>query len=259
MNLGIEGKIAMVSAASKGIGLAVAKALADEGCLLSICSRDEANLTAAAEQIAGNVQTYIVDVSNPEDLEWWVQQTVTDVGPPSILITNTGGPPAGSLSEVTDEQWQAGFDGTLMNIIRLTRLVAPLMAESSFGRLVHVTSLVAKEPSPFLPISSTLRSGISALTKLQAVEFGKFGITANAVLPGHTLTDRQTHLAEIRASKEGISIEEALSQSASLSPLNRLGTPEEIAAVVVFLCSVQASYLTGEAILVDGAATKVIG
>lgn len=256
MDLGITGKIAMVAAASKGIGLAVAKALAAEGCQISICARSEDTLEAAAAEIGPDTRSYVVDVSNAEDLEWWFEQTKTDLGAPDILVTNTGGPPAGKFTEMTDEQWQTGFDSTLINVVRMVRLAMPGMIDGGFGRIVHITSLVAKEPSPLLPISSTLRSGLMALTRLQSTELASYGITVNSVLPGHTLTDRQRHLAEIRAQREGITPEEALAKQGSEVPVGRLGTPEEIAAAVAFLCSVPAAYVTGTNMLVDGGLTK---
>jgi 3-oxoacyl-[acyl-carrier protein] reductase len=256
MDLGLTGKVAMVAAASKGIGLAIAQLLAEEGCNVSICARTEETLSAAVDLIPGDPHSYLVDVTNAEDLAWWVDQTRNDVGPPSIVVTNTGGPPAGALSDITDEQWQSGFDSTLLNIVRLTRHVVPDMEAAGWGRIVHITSLVAREPSPVLPISSTLRAGIMALTRLQARELGTKGITVNSVLPGHTLTDRQRHLADIRASKEGISQDEALIRQASEIPIGRLAQPEEIAAAVAFLCSSQAAYVTGESLLVDGGLTR---
>lgn len=246
----------MVAAASKGIGLAVAQALAAEGCQVSICARSEETLEEAAAQIGPETRSYVVDVSNPEDLAWWHEQTKTDLGVPEILVTNTGGPPAGNIKDITDEQWQSGFDSTLMNVVRLTRLIAPEMVERGFGRIVHITSLVAVEPSPLLPISSTLRAGLLALTRLQSTEYAKHGITVNAVLPGHTLTDRQRHLAEIRAGKEGITLEQALEKQGQEVPVGRLAQPEEIAAAVAFLCSAPASYVTGVSLLVDGGLTK---
>jgi 3-oxoacyl-[acyl-carrier protein] reductase len=172
------------------------------------------------------------------------------------LVTNTGGPPAGKFTEITDEQWQAGIDGTLMNVVRLVRMVAPDMQAEGWGRIVHITSLVAKEPSPLLPISSTLRAGLMALTRLQAAELGRQGITVNGVLPGHTLTDRQRHLAEIRAGKEGILVEDALRKQGEEVPVGRLAEPEEIAAAVAFLCSAPASYVSGVSLLVDGGLTR---
>lgn len=259
MDFGIQGKVAMVAAASKGIGLATARMLAAEGCHVSICSRTEDTLEAAAAEISPETRSYVVDVTNPEDLDWWVEQTIADLGAPDILVTNTGGPPAGSWMEMTDEHWQSGFDSTLMHIVRLTRLVSPKMVEKNFGRIVHITSLVAKEPSPLLPISSTLRSGIMALTRLQATELAPYGITVNGVLPGHTLTDRQRHLASMVAEKEAITEEEALNRRASEVPMGRLADPGEIAAAVAFLCSVPAAYVNGVSLLVDGGLTKGFG
>ena len=258
MDLGLSGKVAMVAAASKGIGLAIAQLLSEEGCIVSICARNEDALAEAVNLIPGDPHSYVVDVSNPEDLKWWVEQTRADAGDPAILVTNTGGPPAGALSEMTDEQWLQGFESTLMNVVRLTRLVTPDMTAAGWGRIVHITSLVAREPSPILPISSTLRSGLVALTRLQARELGPVGITVNAVLPGHTLTDRQRHLADMRATREGITQEEALVKQAAEIPIGRLAQPNEIAAAVAFLCSEFAGYISGESLLVDGGLTRGI-
>lgn len=259
MELGLSGKVAMVAAASKGIGFAIAKALTAEGCRVSICGRNEETLEAAAAEIGGDTRSYVVDVADAEDLAWWVEQTRQDLGPVSILVTNTGGPPAGALDSMTDEQWQTGFDGTLMNIVRLVREVQGDMTEAGWGRIVHITSYVAKEPSRLLPISSTLRAGIIALTQLQAAELAPHGITVNGLLPGSTLTDRQRHLAEIRAEREGISAEEALEKQGSDVPIGRLAQPEEIASVAAFLVSAPASYLTGQSIVVDGGLTRGLG
>ena len=256
MDLGISGKVAMVAAASKGIGLAIAKQLTSEGCRVSICGRTEDTLEAAAAEIGEDTRSYVVDVANLEDLLWWIEQTQQDLGPVDILVTNTGGPPAGGVDQMTDEQWQQGFDGTLLNIVRLVRELQPCMAEAGWGRIVNITSLVAKEPSRMLPISSTLRAGIMALTRVQASEYAAAGVTVNSVLPGHTLTDRQTHLAEIRAEREGITKEEALIKQAAEIPMKRMATPDEIAAAVAFLCSQQAAYITGTNLLVDGGLTK---
>lgn len=258
MDLGIQGKVAMVAASSKGIGLAVAKALAAEGCRLSICARSEEQLEAAAAEVGEDTRSYVVDVSNAEDLEWWIQQTRDDLGPVDILVTNTGGPPAGALSDMTDDQWQSGIDSTLMNVVRLVRLVQPDMEAGGWGRIVHITSLVAKEPSAMLPISSTIRSGLMALTKLQAAEMGPIGVTVNGVLPGHTLTDRQYHLADLSAEKNSTSRDDELAARAAKVPLGRLGRPEEIAAAVAFLCSEPAAYISGVSLLVDGGITTAL-
>lgn len=252
MNFGLEGKVAMVAAASKGIGLAIAKALSAEGCRVSICARNEEILEAAAGEIGGDTRSYVVDVSDPDDLRWWVEQTREDLGPVSILVTNTGGPPAGSVDDMTDDQWRSGFESTLMNVVRLVREVQPDMRQAGWGRIVHLTSYVAKDPSRMLPISSTLRSGLISLTRLQAIELGPEGITVNGVLPGSTMTDRQRHLISARAEREGVSEAEAEELQTKDIPLGRIADPEEIASVVAFLCSVPAGYVTGQSILVDG-------
>ena len=246
----------MVAASSKGIGFAVAKELAAEGCQLSICSRNEQDLEHAVEQLGGEARSYCVDVTSPEDLAWWVQETKNDLGAPDILVTNTGGPPAGQVSTLTDEQWHVGIESTLMNIVRLMRLVREDMIAKGWGRIVHITSLVAKEPSDLLPISSTLRTGIMALTRVQATDLAIHGVTVNSVLPGNTRTARQMHLAEVRAAKEAITQDEALVRQAEAVPMKRLAEPEEIAAAVAFLCSERASYVTGINMLVDGGVTK---
>jgi 3-oxoacyl-[acyl-carrier protein] reductase len=256
MDFGLQGKVAMVAAASKGIGLAIAKELAAEGCHISICGRTEETLEEAAAEIGEDTRSYVADVSLLEDLEWWVDQTRLDLGEPDILITNTGGPPAGIYSEMTDAQWHAGVESTLMNVVRLVRLVAPRMEGKRWGRIVHITSLVAKEPNPMLPISSTLRSGLMALTRLQAAELAPYGITVNGVLPGHTMTDRQRHLAGITAERNGTTMEGELENRADEIPMGRIAEPEEIAAAVAFLCSARASYITGTSLLVDGGVTK---
>ncbi len=258
VELGITGRRAMVAASSKGIGLAVAKELAAEGCRVSLCARTESNLNDAVKSIEGSVGT-VCDVSRAEDIERWFEQTKERIGHPEILVTNTGGPPAGNWTEMTDVQWQDGFDSTLMNIVRLSRLVSPGMRENGWGRIVHITSLVAKQPYDILPISSTLRAGISALTRLQADELARDGVTVNSVLPGHTMTDRQLHLAEVRAEQRGTTPEEALKRQAEEVPVGRLADASEIAAAVAFLCSDKAAYITGVNLLVDGGLVRAPG
>jgi 3-oxoacyl-[acyl-carrier protein] reductase len=258
MDLGLTGKVAMVAAASKGIGFATAKLLAAEGCLVSICARNEEALEAAAAEIGEETRSYIVDVSNADDLAWWTSQTREDLGEPSILVTNTGGPKAAPLSELEDADWQGGIDSTLMNVVRLVRLVQPSMAAAGWGRIVHVTSLVAREPNPLLPISSTLRSGLLALTKLQALEVAAQGVTVNAVLPGHTRTDRQAHIAQVRADRQGISLEQSMAEGEKDIPTGRFAEPEEVAAAIAFLCGRPAASITGQSLLVDGGIVKGI-
>lgn len=259
MDLGLSGKVALVAAGSKGIGLAVAKMLADEGCKVSICGRHQESLDTAINAIGHGAIGIECDVSVNADIDNWIQESRSKLGPIDILVTNTGGPPAGSWQTITDEQWQSGFDSTLMNVVRMVRTVSSEMKERGWGRIVHNTSLVAKEPNALLPISSTLRAGLMALTRLQALELAPYGITVNGVLPGHTLTDRQLHLAEIRAKRDGITPAEALLMQASEVPMKRLGKPEEIAAAIAFFCSQPGAYITGTSLLVDGGMTKGLG
>jgi 3-oxoacyl-[acyl-carrier protein] reductase len=254
VNLALEGRVAMVAAASKGIGLASALSLAREGCKVSICGRSPESLAAARTEIeaVGDVYASAVDVSSLRDLDRWHAETAHAFGEVDILVTNTGGPPVARFAQLTDEQWQAGVDSTLMNVVRLSRLVLPSMRARRWGRIIHLTSLVAKQPMDELTISSTLRAGLSGLTKTMANQFGPDNITVNAVLMGHILTDRQRHLAAYRAPQQGISTEEYLARVADEIPLKRIGSPAEVGDVVAFLASERASYITGTSLAVDG-------
>ncbi len=255
MDLGIRGKVAMVAAGSKGLGRAAALALAAEGCAVSVCGRSKASLDAVKaelEALGVPVLVVVADVAKAEDLLHWHQATEAALGPVDILITNTGGPKAAIFAELSDADWAAGVDSTLMNVVRMSRLVLPGMRARQWGRLIHITSLVAKQPYPLLTISSTLRAGLSGLTRTLALETARDGVTVNALLPGHVMTDRQTHLAEVKAAADHITVAEHFARTAAAIPMGRIGRPEEIGAVIAFLCSAPASYLTGQSLLVDG-------
>ncbi len=254
MDLGLKGRVAMVSAASKGLGKACALALAQEGCRLSICSRNADSLEKARAEIAeaGEVLSVVADVSSTDDLENWFRQTSEKFGQVDILVTNTGGPPVSRFMQLTDQQWLAGVESTLMNVVRLSRLVVPGMQQRRWGRIIHLTSLAAKQPVDELTISSTLRAGLSGLTKTMANQLGPDNITVNAVLMGQILTDRQYAIADVRVKEHGISYEDYFKQLAGEIPLRRLGEPREVGEVVAFLASERASYLTGVSLQIDG-------
>ena len=247
----------MIAAGSKGIGKAIAIGLAEEGCRVSICARNPEALELAKHDLEGligpgDVLAATADVTKLSDLQRWFDRTVERFGTVDILVTNTGGPPAARFLDLTDEQWESGFESTLMNVVRLSRMALPIMQAKGWGRIIHITSLVAKQPSDDLTISSTLRTGISALTRTMANLVAALGVTVNAVLPGNTLTDRQTHLAELRGKAWGVSPEEAMERTASAVPMKRMAEAREIADAVVYLASERASYITGVSLLVDG-------
>ncbi|MGH9939267.1 MAG: SDR family NAD(P)-dependent oxidoreductase, partial [Blastocatellia bacterium] len=210
MDLEINGRVAMVAAASKGIGRGCAVALAREGCKVSICARNAEELEKVRAEIEAHAEAVAVvaDVSSANDLEDWYQRTVDRFGQVDILVTNTGGPPVKRFMELNDESWRSGVESTLMNVVRLSRLVIPGMQERRWGRIIHLTSLVAKQPVDELTISSTLRAGLSGLTKTMANQVGPHNITVNAILTGHIRTDRQYALAEVRVKERRITREE---------------------------------------------------
>lgn len=259
MDLGIKGKVAMVAAATRGIGLAAAKSLAAEGAKVSVCGLDAARIKEAAASLGAPHMAFRCDVSSKADIEAWFEATRKTLGDPQILVTNTGGPPAGLLGDLTEAQWVKGFENTVMNVVRMVALASPKMKESGWGRIVHITSLVAKDPDPLLGVSSTLRAGLSAMSRLQARELGPHGITVNCVLPGSTETDRQTHLLEVRAGKSGRGVDEERRLAAEAVPVRRLAKASEIGDVIAFLASERAGYVSGAQVVVDGGLTRGLG
>jgi 3-oxoacyl-[acyl-carrier protein] reductase len=262
MNLGLKSKIAIVAAASQGLGKASALALAQEGATIVICSRRQKEITETANEIQKTTNATVIplvaDVSNPADIERIVAETKHRFGTVHVLVNNAGGPPTGDILSLKDEDWQKGHDLTLMSMVRLTRAVLPMMIQQQWGRIITITSITAKQPMNELLLSSAIRPGILGLTKVLANQHAKDNITVNTVCPGHFLTKRQEELAASRAAIRNISIEQYLKETANVIPVGRLGRPEEIGAVVAFLASEQASYMNGVNLLVDGSAAKGI-
>src|SRR5262249_42100162 len=171
------------------------------------------------------IMAVTADVTSLDDLEDWHRKTTEKFGPVEILVTNTGGPPVKRFMELTDEEWRSGVESTLMNVVRLSRLVIPGMQQRKWGRIIHLTSLAAKQPMDELTISSTIRAGLSGLTKTMANQLGPDGITVNAVLTGHIMTDRQYHIADVRVKERGITYDEYFRGQAAEVPLRRIGQP----------------------------------
>jgi 3-oxoacyl-[acyl-carrier protein] reductase len=257
MDLGIAGRVAMIAASSRGLGKAAATSLAREGCRVSICGRDARTLDATAREIqaeaaGAKVLATPCDLTRPDAIETWHRATVEAWGPVDILVTNSGGPPAGRLLDLSEADWKQGIDSTLFNVVRLCRLVVPAMRERRWGRIVHITSFTGRQPMELLTVSSTLRAGLSALTRTMSNELAKDGICVTALMPGHVMTDRQRELNEIRSREAGVSVEEWTERARRAIPAGRHGKPSEIGDVVAFLASARASYLTGATLPVDG-------
>lgn len=262
MELSIQGKIALVTASSQGIGKGTALSLAREGVHLAICSRNERSIHTAAREIASETGAKVLpitaDVSKSEDIERIVETVKKEYGTIHILVNNAGGPPTGKVTEIPDAEWEKGVQLTLMSMVRLTRAVLPMMERQQWGRVISLVSLAAKQPIDELLISSTLRPGILGLSKVLANQYGKFGITVNTVCPGYVLTQRMEELSRSRSAEKNISLDEYLKESAKNIPIGRLGKPEEIGDVVAFLASERAGYINGANILVDGGQAKGI-
>ena len=259
MELGLQGKVALVAAASKGLGYASALGLAKEGAKVAICSRTESDIRAAAERIrqetGAEVLPLVADVTQAKDLTRIVDETVAKFGALHILVPNSGGPPAGTFEALDETKWQSALDSTLFSTSRLIRAALPHLKATGWGRIVVITSTSARQPIPGLLLSNTLRAGIVGLLKTLSQEFAPYGITVNNVAPGSFTTDRITHLLNVRAKDAGITVEEARKQMEGRIPLGRLGNPQELANAVVFLASDAASYVTGQTWVVDGGQT----
>ena len=262
MDLGIRNKVALVTAASRGLGYAVALELAQEGCKLAICSRNQAAIERAADairkQTGAEVLPLAADVTDPQQIEASVAAAESHFGSLDILFANAGGPPPGHFAQLSDEQWQAAVNGNLLSVVRLCRAVLPGMQQRQWGRIVIDTSLSVKQPLENLILSNSIRAGVTGLAKTLSNEVAMDKITVNCVCPGYTLTERMENVVKDRAKQSGASPEEAARSITATIPLGRFASVEEFAAPAVFLMSERAAYITGVSLTVDGGWTKGI-
>lgn len=256
MDFGLDGRAAAVCGASKGIGLAVAEALAAEGVSLALCARGEQQLTEVAaslrERFHVDVVHCAVDVRDDGALRAFVQFAAAHFGRLDIAVPNAGGPPAKGFLETTVAEWDTAFAANLRSVVAVAQAAIPHMRRGRFGRIVAITSYTAKQPADGLVLSNTLRAGVSGLLRTLSNEFARDGITANAVGPGWTDSERTREVLRGQAVMRGLSYDEARTAAEKTIPAGRLSTLEEVAAAAVWLCSRQAASTTGQTILVDG-------
>jgi 3-oxoacyl-[acyl-carrier protein] reductase len=262
MDLGLKGKTALVCGASRGLGYASAWELAREGANLVVCSRDESAIRAAAEKIKSETGAAVLavaaDVSRVETAERLAGEALKEYDRIDILVNNAGGPPPGRFEAHDDSAWLAAFELNLLSAVRMCRAVIPAMRAVGGGRIVNITSVAVKQPIDGLILSNSVRAGVIGLAKTLANELAGDNILVNNVCPGFILTDRTRSLFENRARNEGRTPAEVQAAVAATIPLGRLGEPRELGALVAFLCSARASYLTGASIQVDGGLLKAL-
>lgn len=251
MDLGLNGRRALVSAASKGLGRACAAALAQEGASVFISSRGDSQLERTAQEI-GAGGWLAADISDPAVPQRLVDAAVERMGGLDILVCNAGGPPPGTFLNTELDAWDRGYQLTLMSTIRLIKAAMRHLQRSEQGRIVILTSTSVREPIPNIMLSNAFRSAVTATAKTMSGELIPMGITVNTIQPGRILTDRILELDGAVAKQEGISREEATARSVKAIPAGRLGKVEEFGAACAFLCSAQASYITGQNLAIDG-------
>jgi len=262
MDLGLKDKIALVAAASRGLGRAVAEELAVEGASLIICARKQETIERVAGEIAGQSGAKVVgvaaDVSDPDDVARLIQSATERFGRVDILVTNSGGPPAGPFETFSAEHWEAATRLLLYSSVNLARAVLPGMKKRRWGRILNITSIAVKQPVDNLILSNSLRAGVTGFARTLANEVATFGITVNNIMPGYTRTERVEELARMMSEKQGITPEEFVARWEQEIPMRRIGKPREFAALAAFLVSERASFITGTSIPVDGGWIKAL-
>jgi 3-oxoacyl-[acyl-carrier protein] reductase len=257
MDLGLRDCRAFVAGASRGLGLACAKALAGEGARVFVCSRDAGAIARAAAEI-GAAGHAAADVSRPTEATRVVFEAVAALGGLDCLVTNAGGPPTAPFDKAGDGDWDIAYQLNLMSAVRLIREALPALKASGRGRIVNLTGYGVKEPISDLVVSDSIRAGVTVMAKTIASDLAPYGITVNNIAPGPVLTDRITEIVSARAKSAGIPPDEQLKRFAQTIPVRRLGRPDEIGDLCAYLCSRQAGYLTGQTIVVDGGINRSI-
>jgi 3-oxoacyl-[acyl-carrier protein] reductase len=260
VELGLDGKRALVAAASKGLGYSIADALAAEGCVLSICSRDRDSIESAASSIRDRhgvaVVAASVDVADDGQVRSWVEDTAERWAGLDLIVHNGGGPPAATFDSTSAESWDDAYRLVLRSALGLASSAKPHLARG--GSVLFNTSISVKEPLAALSLSTVFRAGVAALSKLLADEWARDEIRVNQLIPGRIETDRVVYFDEYNARQRGVSVDEIREEGFSTIPLRRYGTPEEYAAAAVFLLSDAASYVTGASLQVDGGVLRGI-
>ena len=264
MDLGLNNRVALVLASSKGLGLACASQLYIEGANVIICSRSKGNLNSAKNKIESlksinqnnRVSSIVANLMYEDQIKNLVKQTLDEYGQIDILIHNAGGPPSGPIDKITNEDWLNSINLNLRSFIYITDLILPIMKKQNSGRIIAITSVSVKQPLDNLVLSNTTRLGVVGFAKTLANEYGKYNILVNVVCPGPTLTNRMKELINKTVQDTGRSYDDIEKTWVNPIPLGRLGKPEELANLVVFLSSEKASYITGTVIQVDGGFLK---
>ena len=261
MDLGLTGKVAMVAGASRGLGFAVAEALAREGAIVSMSSTTQASIDEAGKRLSSGGATVLataVDVRNAGHIAAWTETTIERFGGVDLLFTNGGGPPSGAAVSFDDAAWQNAVDLLLFSALRMVRAAVPSMKARGGGSILMSTSASVKEPIPNLGLSTVLRASVSALSKTLALELAADKIRVNQIIPGRIDTDRVKSLDEIAGKKQGITAEQAKAKSMATIPMGRYGDAPEYGRVAAFLLSDAAAYMTGSTVQVDGGLIKSV-
>lgn len=260
MNLGIWGRVALVTAGSRGLGRAVAETLAQEGARVAICARGEADLAEAAEAVSragdGRVLSGRVDMAEPGGIEAFVDKVERDLGPVDLCLVNAGGPPAGVFLELDLDDWDRAYELTLRSAVRLCRRVLPGMIDQGYGRIVAITSVAVRQPVENLTLSNVIRPAVQALMKDLSLAGAAHGVTANAVEPGLHMTSALERLITAKIAQGAPDRESVIDGWLRDIPVGRTGDPVEFAALVAFLMSEAAGYITGRSLAADGGMAK---